>query len=182
MLADEATRQRERIVLADEPNGIRKASRTDQRHVPRYVHMRRTTRSARHCIPRSPIAAPRARVGLEVMAKALEGAEHHGSRLIADGTVSARVRSPSRALEHSVDQSAHLGQPYATGHAFPTRLGCAQANECTCELDRADTRRPCRCAPHDRLADFINHPLRRSGLLYLHQCHRPAPPWALGDI
>ena len=134
VLAYQTAHYGQRVVLADELHGVRVAARLDERDVSGDVDARRAARDARDELGAIKAAAVVLDVVLEVIAKAADGREGHGARLVANGAVAREVDRLGHALdeverlgggtslEHVVEQVAERTQSHAARRALAAAL------------------------------------------------------------
>ena len=141
MLAHQAADERQRIVLADDLDGVGIAAGLDERNVPGNVDVRRAARDARDAGLAVKAAGVLADVVLKVVAEAANGRERHGAGFVADGAVARKVDGAGRALnqverrlvgaalEHIGEQIAQRAQAHAAGRTLAAALRRAQVDE-----------------------------------------------------
>ena len=87
MLAHQSADERQRIVLADDLDGIGIAAGLDERNVPGNVDVRRAARDARNAGLAVKATGVLANVVLKIVAETADSRKRHGACLVADGAV-----------------------------------------------------------------------------------------------
>ena len=141
MLAHQTADERQRVVLADDLDGIGIAASLDQRNVTGNVDVRRAARDARDAGLTVKATGVLADMVLKIVAEAANGRECHGAGLVADSAVTRKVDGAGRALnqierglvgaalEHIGEQIAQRAQAHTAGRALAAALGGAQVDE-----------------------------------------------------
>ena len=191
MLAHQAADHGQRVVLADDAYGVRVAPRLDERDVAGDVHARGATADAGHELGAVEAAAVLVDVVLEVVAKAPDGHECHGARLVANGAVARQEDRLGRALdevecrvlgavlEHVLEQARERLEPHAAGRALATALRGAEVDEGRRELHRAGCERAHRQTPPQRIVQVVHDGLGMAALHHMQSCHG-SPPSGFG--
>ena len=153
MLAHQAARGGERIVLADHLHGAGVIPLRHQRDVGGHVHMRRAERLARHRLAHAALAFMLAHVAFNLGGEGIQAFQQGVRRLVADGAI--------RCVAHHLGQRAHaldlgrvglaihqmaqhacqLGQAVTARHAFAARLQRALLEQRQLLRQRAHARR-----------------------------------------
>ncbi len=110
MFAHQAANERQRVVLADDLDGIGIAAGLDQRNVTGNVDVRRAARDARDTGLTIKAAGVLANVMLKIVAEAANGRERHGAGLVADGAIARKVDGAGRALNQV--ECGLIGAPF----------------------------------------------------------------------
>ena len=101
MLAHQTADERQRVVLADDLDGIGIAAGLDQRNVTGNVDVRRAARDARDAGLAVKATGVLADMVLKIIAETADGGECHGAGLVADGAVARKVDGAGRAAQSS---------------------------------------------------------------------------------
>ena len=110
MLAHQAANERQRVILADDLDGIGIAAGLDERNVTGNVDVRRTARDTRDAGLTIKAAGVLANVMLKIVAEAANGRERHGAGLVADGAIARKVDGAGRALNQV--ECGLIGAPF----------------------------------------------------------------------
>ena len=141
VLAHQAAGAGEGVVLADQPHGVGVPAGSDQSDVAGNVHACGALGHTGNRLIQIAQAPAGLHMGLVVIPEAPDAFEHHASRFIADGAVSAVGDDLSGALnfrqgvhgggpvQHIVHQQLQLPQAYPAGYALAAGLGVAQLQE-----------------------------------------------------
>ena len=184
MLAHQAADERQRVVLADDLDGIGIAAGLDQRDVPGNVDMRRAARDARDASLAVKAAGVLANVVLKIVAEATDSRERHGAGLVADGAVARKIDGAGSALnqverglvgaalEHIGEQIAQRAQAHAAGRAFAAALGGAQVDERCRKLNGTRGERTHRQTTSERIVQVVHDGLSVAAFHYVQSCHK----------
>ena len=141
VLAHQAADERQRVVLADDLDGIGIAASLDQRNITGNVDVSRAARDARDAGLAVKAAGVLADVVLKIVAETADGGECHGTGLVADGAIARKIDGAGSALdqierglvgaalEHIGEQIAQRAQAHTAGRALAAALGGAQVDE-----------------------------------------------------
>ena len=153
MLAHQAARGGERVVLADHLHGAGVIALRHQRDVGGHVHMRRAERLARHRLAHATLALMLAHVAFNLGGEGVQAFQQGVRRLVADGAirrVAHHLGQRAHALDlggvglaiHQMTQHARqLRQAIAARHAFAARLQRALLEQRQLLRQRAHARR-----------------------------------------
>ena len=184
MLAHQAADERQRVVLADDLNGIGIAARLDKRNVPGNVDVRRAARDARNAGLAVKAAGVLADVMLKIVAKTADSRKRHGAGLVADGAIARKVDGAGRALnqvergligapfEHIGEQVAQRAQAHATGRALAAALGGAQVDERCRKLHGTRGERAHRQTTSERIMQVVHDGLSVAAFHYMQSSHK----------
>ena len=184
MLAHQAADERQRIVLADDLDGIGIAAGLDERNVPGNVDVRRTARDTRNAGLTIKAAGVLANVMFKIVAEAANGRECHGASFVADGAVARKVDGAGRALnqvergligapfEHIGKQVAQRAQAHATGRALAAALGGAQVDERCRKLNGTRGERTHRQTTSERIVQVVHDGLSVAAFHYMQSSHK----------
>ena len=135
MLAHQAANERQRVVLADNLDGVGIATGLDERNVTGNVDVRRATRDARDAGLAVKATGVLADVVLKIVAETADSRKRHGAGLVTDGAVARKVDGAGGALdqierglvgaplEHVGEQVAQRAQANTAGRALAAALG-----------------------------------------------------------
>ena len=184
MLAHQAADERQRVVLADDLDGVGIAAGLDERNVTGNVDVRRAARDARDAGLAVKAAGVLADVMLKIVAEATDSRECHGAGLVADGAVARKVDSAGRALnqvergpigapfEHIGEQVAQRAQAHAAGRTLAAALGGAQVDERCRKLDGTRGERTHRQAASKRIVQVVHDGLSLAAFHYMQSSHK----------
>ena len=184
MLADIATDQGQRVVLADEADGVRVAARLHQADVAGDVHARRAAGDAGHELALREAAGVLLDVVLEVITEAADGGERHVAGLVANCAVGREVDCARRALDKVervlvravlqdvVQKVRERAQANAAGRALAAALRGAHVYVRRGELHRAGGERAYRKAPTKRLVQVVHDSLGLATLHHMKPSHK----------
>ena len=184
MLAHQAANERQRIVLADDLNGIGIAAGLDQRNVTGNVDVRRAARDARDAGLAVKAAGVLADVMLKIVAEAANGRECHGASLVTDGAIARKIDGAGGALnqverrligtpfEHIGEQVAQRAQAHAAGRALAAALGGAQVDERCRKLNGTRGERTHRQTTSERIVQVVHDGLSVAAFHYMQSCHK----------
>ena len=184
MLAHQAANERQRIVLADDLDGIGIAAGLDKRNVPGNVDVRRAARDARDAGLAVKATGVLANVVLKIVVEATNGRECHGASFVADGAVARKVDGAGRALnqverglvgaafEHIGEQVAQCAQAHAAGRALTAALGGAQVDERRRKLNGARGERTHRQTASKRIVQVVHDGLSVAAFHYVQSSHK----------
>ena len=153
MLAHQAARGGERVVLADHLHGAGVIALRHQRDIGGHVHMRRAERLARHRLAHATLALMLAHVAFNLGGEGVQAFQQGVRRLVADGAirrVAHHLGQRAHALDlggvglaiHQMTQHARqLRQAIAARHAFAARLQRALLEQRQLLRQRAHARR-----------------------------------------
>ena len=184
MLAHQAADERQRVILADDLDGISIAAGLDERNVPGDVDVRRAARDARNARLAIKAAGMLADVVLKVVAEAANGGECHGARLVADGAVARKVDGAGRtldqiergligsALKHVGEQVAQRAQAHAAGCALAAALSGTQVDERCRKLNGTRGERTHRQTASERIVQVVHDGLSVAAFHYMQSSHK----------
>ena len=184
MLAHQAADERQRIVLADDLDGVGIAAGLDQRNVPGNVDVRRAARNARDAGLAVKAAGALADVMLKIVAEAANGRECHGASFVADGAIARKIDGAGGALnqvergligapfEHIGEQVAQRAQAHAAGRALAAALGGAQIDERCRKLNGARGERTHRQTTSERIVQVVHDGLSVAAFHYVQSSHK----------
>ena len=136
-----AANERQRVILADDLDGIGIAAGLDERNVTGNVDMRRTARDARDAGLAVKATGVLADVVLKIVTETADSRKRHGAGLVTDGAIARKIDGAGgaldqierglvgAALEHIGEQIAQRAQAHAAGRALAAALGGAQVDE-----------------------------------------------------
>ena len=99
MLAHQAANERQRVILADDLDGIGIAAGLDERNVTGNVDMRRTARDARDAGLAVKATGVLADVVLKIVTETANGRKRHGAGLVTDGAIARKIDGAGGALD-----------------------------------------------------------------------------------
>ena len=184
MLAHQAADERQRVVLADDLDGVGIAAGLDQRDVAGNVYVRRAARDARDARLAVKAAGVLADVVLKVIAEATDGRQRHGAGLVADGTVTQKIDGASRALdqierglvgaalEHIGEQVAQRAQAHTAGCTLAAALRRAQVDERRRKLNGTRSERAHRQTASERIVQVVHDGLSVAAFHYMQSSHK----------
>ena len=184
MLAHQAADKRQRIVLADDLDGVGIAAGLDERNVPGNVDVRRAARDARDAGLAVKATGVFADVVFKVVAEATDSRKCHSTGLVTDGAVARKIDGAGgaldqierglvgAALEHIGEQIAQRAQPHAAGRAFAAALGGAQVDERCRKLNGARGERTHRQTTSERIVQVVHDGLSVAAFHYMQSCHK----------
>ena len=184
MLAHQAADERQRIVLADDLDGIGIAAGLDERNVPGNVDVRRAARNARNASLAVKAAGVLADVVLKVVAEAANGRECHGASFVANGAVARKVDGAGRALnqverglvgatlEYIGEQVAQRAQAHTAGRALAAALGGTQVDERCRKLNGTRGERTHRQTASERIVQVVHDGLSVAAFHYVQSSHK----------
>ena len=184
MLAHQAADERQRVVLADDLDGISIAAGLDERNVTGNVDVRRAARDARNAGLAIKAAGMLTDVVLKVITEATNSCERHGAGLVADGAIARKVDGAGRALnqvecgligapfEHISKQVAQRAQAHATGRALATALGGAQVDERCRKLHGTRGKRTHRQTASECIVQVVHDGLSVAAFHYMQSSHK----------
>ena len=192
MLAHQAADERQRVVLADDLDGVGVAAGLDQRDVTGNVDVRRAARDARDAGLAVKAAGVLADVMLKVVTEAADGRECHGAGLVADGAVARKVDGAGgalnqiecglvgAALEHIGEQVAQRAQAHAAGCTLAAALRRAQVDECRRKLNGTRSERTHRQTASERIVQVVHDGLSVAAFHYVQSSHKIPSQWQPG--
>ena len=184
MLAHQAADKRQRVVLADDLDGIGITAGLDERNVPGNVDVRRAARDARDAGLAIEAAGVLTNVMLKVITEATNGRERHGAGLVADSAVTRKVDGAGgaldqierglvgAALEHIGEQVAQRAQAHAAGRTLTAALRRAQVDERRRKLYGARGERTHRQATSKRIVQVVHDGLSVAAFHYMQSSHK----------
>ena len=184
MLAHQATNERQRVVLADDLNGIGIAAGLDQRNVAGNVDVSRAARDARNAGIAVKAAGVLADVVLKIVAKTADSRKGHGAGLVTDGAVARKIDGAGSALdqierglvgaalEHIGEQIAQRAQAHTAGRALAAALGGAQVDERRRKLNGARGERTHRQTASERIVQVVHDGLSVAAFHYVQSSHK----------
>ena len=184
MLAHQAADERQRIVLADDLDGVGIAASLDQRDIAGNVDVRRATRDARDASLAVKAAGVLANVMLKIVAEAADGRERHGAGLVADGTVTRKVDGAGgalnqverglvgAALKHIGEQVTQRAQAHAAGRTLAAALRRAQVDERRRKLNGTRGERTHRQTTSKRIVQVVHDGLSVAAFHYMQSSHK----------
>ena len=184
MLAHQAADDRQRIVLADDLDGVGIAAGFDERNVPGNVDVPRAARDARDAGLAVKAAGVLADVVLKIVAKAANGRECHGASFVADGAVARKVDGAGRALnqvergligapfEHISEQVTQCAQAHTAGRALAAALGGAQVDERRRKFNGTRGERTHRQTASERIVQVVHDGLSVAAFHYMQSSHK----------
>ena len=184
MLAHQAADERQRVVLADDLDGVGIAASLDQRDIAGNVDVRRATRDARDASLAVKAAGVLADVMLKIVAEATDSRECHGASFVADGAVTRKIDGASRALdqierglvgaalEHIGEQVAQRAQAHAAGRTLAAALRRAQVDERRRKLNGARGERTHRQTTSERIVQVVHDGLSVAAFHYMQSSHK----------
>ena len=184
MLAHQAANERQRVVLADDLDGIGIAAGLDQRNVTGNVDVRRAARDARDAGLAVKATGVLADVVLKIVAKTANGRKRHGAGLVTDGAVARKIDGAGgaldqierglvgAALEHIGEQVAQRAQAHAAGRALAAALGGAQVDERRRKLDGTRGERTHRQTTSECIVQVVHDGLSVAAFHYVQSCHK----------
>ena len=184
MLAHQTADERQRVVLADDLDGVGIAAGLDQRDVAGNVDVRRAARDAWDARLAVKAAGVLADVMLKVVTEAADGRERHGAGLVADGAVTRKVDGAGgaldqierglvgAALEHIGEQVAQRAQAHAAGRTLAATLRRAQVDERRRKLYGARGERAHRQTTSKRIVQVVHDGLSVAAFHYMQSSHK----------
>ena len=184
MLAHQAADERQRVVLADDFDGVGIAAGLDQRDVPGNVDVRRAARYARNARLAVKAAGVLADVVLKIVAKTTNGRKRHGAGLVADGAIARKIDSAGgalnqverglvgAALEHIGEQIAQRAQAHAAGCALAAALSGTQVDERCRKLNGTRGERTHRQAASECIVQVVHDGLGVAAFHYMQSSHK----------
>ena len=184
MLAHQAANERQRVVLADDLDGIGIAAGLDQRNITGNVDVRRAARDARDAGLAVKAAGVLADVVLKIVAKTADSRKRHGAGLVTDGAVARKIDGAGRALnqvergligtpfEHVGEQIAQRAQAHAAGRTLAAALGGAQVDERCRKLNGTRSERAHRQTTSERIVQVVHDGLSVAAFHYVQSCHK----------
>jgi len=153
MFTDVGTDRWERIVLADQFQGLFVMAFPDQGDIAGDIHMGRAGGDTGYWMAESADTAAVEHMFFIIFPEASDSLQHHIRCLIADGTV-RRISDHlgsildqidgfqgRRPFQHLLDQGFQLSQPHPARDTFPAALGMAEAQEIQRHIHRTEPRR-----------------------------------------
>ena len=184
MLAHQAADERQRVVLADDLDGVGITACLDERDVTRNVDVCRAARDTRDASLAVKAAGVLADVVLKIVAEAANGRERHGAGLVADGAIARKVDGTGGALdqierglvgaafEHIGEQVAQRAQAHAAGRTLAAALSGAQVDERRRKLDGTRGERTHRQTASERIMQVVHDGLSVAAFHYVQSCHK----------
>ena len=184
MLAHQAANERQRVVLADDLDGIGIAAGLDERNVPGNVDVRRAARNARDAGLAVKATGVLADMVLKIVTEATDGRKRHSTGLVTDGAVARKIDGAGgalnqierglvgAALEHIGEQVAQRAQAHATGRALAAALGGAQVDERRRKLNGARGERTHRQTASKRIVQVVHDGLSVAAFHYVQSSHK----------
>ena len=184
MLAHQTANERQRVVLADDLDGVGITAGLDERNVTGNVDVRRAARDARDAGLAVKATGVLADVVFKVVAEATDSRKCHSTGLVTDGAVARKIDGAGgaldqierglvgAALEHIGEQIAQRAQPHAAGRAFAAALGGAQVDERCRKLNGARGERTHRQTTSERIVQVVHDGLSVAAFHYMQSCHK----------
>ena len=184
MLAHQAADERQRVILADDLDGIGIAAGLNKRNVTGNVDVRRTARDTRNAGLTIKAAGVLANVMLKIVAEAANGRECHGAGLVTDGAIARKIDGAGgaldqierglvgAALEHIGEQIAQRAQAHAAGRALAAALGGAQVDERCRKLNGTRGERTHRQTTSERIVQVVHDGLSVAAFHYVQSSHK----------
>ena len=184
MLAHQAADERQRVILADDLDGIGIAAGLDERNVPGNVDVRWAARDARDAGLAVKAAGVLADVMLKIVAETADSRKRHGTGLVTDGAIARKIDGAGRALdqierglvgaalEHIGEQVAQRAQAHAAGRTLAAALGGAQVDERRRKLDGARGERTHRQTTSECIVQVVHDGLSVAAFHYVQSSHK----------
>ena len=184
MLAHQAADERQRIVLADDLDGIGIAAGLDERNVPGNVDVRRAARDARSAGLAVKATGVLADVVLKIVTETADSRKRHGAGLVTDGAIARKIDGAGgaldqierglvgAALEHIGEQIAQRAQAHAAGRALAAALGGAQVDERCRKLNGTRGERTHRQTTSERIVQVVHDGLSVAAFHYVQSSHK----------